>query len=50
MIETGAIGSLMSGSGATVFGMYRSKEEAIKSQRMIKEKLQEVLTELCHTL
>ena len=37
MLENGAINSLMSGSGPTVFGMFRSEEEAYKAKENIKQ-------------
>lgn len=38
MIECGAINSLMSGSGPTVFGLFESEEAAYKAKEYIKEK------------
>lgn len=37
MIKEGAINSLMSGSGPTVFGLYRTEEEAYGAKEKIKE-------------
>ena len=38
MVEHGAIGSLMSGSGPTVFGIFDKKEDAEKAMKYIKDK------------
>ena len=32
MLENGALGSLMSGSGPTVFGIYTDKDAALKAK------------------
>ena len=38
MMEAGALGAMMSGSGPTVFGLYDSKEKARKAAAKIREK------------
>lgn len=38
IIDAGAIGSLMSGSGSAVFGIFETKEEAKKGYRILMEK------------
>lgn len=38
MLETGALGAMMSGSGPTVFGLFESKSQACKAKEKIKEK------------
>lgn len=42
MIENGAIGSMMSGSGPTVFGLYLNKDEADKCRKLLLNKFEEV--------
>lgn len=42
MLEYGAINSMMSGSGPSVFGIYRSKEEANEAQRKILSELTDI--------
>ena len=37
MLESGAAGSLMSGSGPTVFGLFNKKEEALSAEARLKE-------------
>ena len=36
MMDTGAINAMMSGSGPTVFGLYRTEEEAYKAKEIVK--------------
>ncbi len=36
MMDTGAINSIMSGSGPTVFGLYRTEEEAYRAKEIVK--------------
>lgn len=50
MVENGAMGSLMSGSGATVFGFYKSENDAIYAQNKLKEKYPYMLAEVCYTI
>lgn len=38
IIDAGALGSLMSGSGSAVFGIFETKEEAKKGYRILREK------------
>lgn len=38
MMEHGALGAMMSGSGPTVFGIFLDKKDAIKAQKTIKER------------
>lgn len=38
MMENGALGAMMSGSGPTVFGIFANKKDAIKAQEIIREK------------
>ena len=38
MLENGAEGSLMSGSGPTVFGIFTQKEQAEKALQKIRDK------------
>ncbi|MEG0180253.1 MAG: 4-(cytidine 5'-diphospho)-2-C-methyl-D-erythritol kinase [Terrisporobacter sp.] len=42
MLENGALGSMMSGSGPTVFGLYLNKEEAEKCKELLLEQYDEV--------
>ncbi|MCD8090854.1 MAG: 4-(cytidine 5'-diphospho)-2-C-methyl-D-erythritol kinase [Clostridiales bacterium] len=44
MIKTGAVGALMSGSGSSVFGVYKTKKAAEEAYPLIKEKFN--LTEI----
>ncbi|MCR5634819.1 MAG: 4-(cytidine 5'-diphospho)-2-C-methyl-D-erythritol kinase [Lachnospiraceae bacterium] len=37
MLDIGASGSLMSGSGPTVFGLFKSKEEAMSAEKRLKD-------------
>ena len=37
MMDLGASGSLMSGSGPTVFGLFKNKEEAMSAERGLKD-------------
>ena len=37
MMDLGAAGSLMSGSGPTVFGLFKNKEEAMSAERELKD-------------
>ncbi len=48
--NSGAINSLMSGSGATVFGYFDSEEAAIKCNNILKEKFDGILSEVCFTI
>ncbi len=50
MLQTGAAGSLMSGSGPTVFGLFKEKESAERALKTLKEKAlvkQLFVTEFC---
>ncbi len=38
MMENGALGAMMSGSGPTVFGIFANKKDAIKAQEIIRER------------
>lgn len=40
--EAGAINSLMTGSGSCVYGIFKSKEEAKKAYKILREKYQEI--------
>lgn len=42
MIDCGAMGSMMSGSGPTVFGIFETKEQAEKCKNILKENIDEV--------
>ncbi|WP_130805564.1 4-(cytidine 5'-diphospho)-2-C-methyl-D-erythritol kinase [Senegalia massiliensis] len=42
MIDCGAMGSMMSGSGPTVFGIFKTKEQAEKCKGILKENIDEV--------
>ena len=42
MLENGAMGSMMSGSGPTVFGLYENIEDAERSKSILTEKHREV--------
>lgn len=37
MMELGASGALMSGSGSTVFGLFLDKQKAIEAEKVIKK-------------
>lgn len=41
-LQAGAAGSLMSGSGPTVFGLYRTMDEAAKAEKILKEQFKDV--------
>lgn len=38
MLDTGALGSLMSGSGSAVFGIFKSKKQAVLSAKLLRQK------------
>ena len=40
--KVGAINSLMTGSGSCIYGIFKSKEEAKKVYKILKEKYQEI--------
>jgi 4-diphosphocytidyl-2-C-methyl-D-erythritol kinase len=42
MIENKALGSMMSGSGPTVFGLFESKEQALRGKEKLLEKYSQV--------
>lgn len=42
MMENGALGSMMSGSGPTVFGLYKNREDALKSEKELLKKYKQV--------
>ncbi len=42
MIEYGALGSIMSGSGPTVFGVFENKDDIIKCKNKLKTKIKDV--------
>lgn len=48
MIENGALGSIMSGSGPTVFGLYNDKDKMNFSQKKLLRKLNKVY--MCETI
>lgn len=50
LIINGAIGSLMSGSGATVFGMFTTEEEAIIGNNELLKAFPKISSCVCHTL
>ena len=39
MLKWGALGSLMSGSGPTVFGLFQNREELLQCQKKLKGKI-----------
>ncbi|MCL2353712.1 MAG: 4-(cytidine 5'-diphospho)-2-C-methyl-D-erythritol kinase [Defluviitaleaceae bacterium] len=43
MMEKGAIGAMMSGSGSSVFGVFKSKQDAEESLKDIKEKYPDIV-------
>lgn len=45
MLETGAIGSLMSGSGPTVFGIYDTMEKAAEAEKQMRQKYPQVFVQ-----
>ncbi len=48
--SNGAIGSLMSGSGATVYGFFENEEEANRAKLKLIEKYTGILAEVCYTI
>ena len=42
MMENGALGSMMSGSGPTVFGLYKNREDALKSEKELLKNYKQV--------
>ena len=46
LLNFGAKGSLMSGSGSTVFGWFENKKEALKARKMMKNKYRDFLVEI----
>ena len=42
MLENGALGSMMSGSGPTVFGLYKNREDALKGKEELLKKYKQV--------
>lgn len=42
MMENGALGSMMSGSGPTVFGLYKNREDALKGEKELLKKYKQV--------
>ncbi len=50
IIENDAIGALMSGSGATVFGFFDNENVAKKAEIHLKEKYKDILTRICYTI
>ena len=38
LIDSGALGALLSGSGSSVFGVYKDKEAAIKANEVLNKK------------
>ncbi|HSQ33565.1 MAG TPA: hypothetical protein VLM81_01545 [Peptostreptococcaceae bacterium] len=42
MMQNDALGSMMSGSGPTVFGLFENKEDALKAKKKLLEKYSEV--------
>ncbi|HSQ88501.1 4-(cytidine 5'-diphospho)-2-C-methyl-D-erythritol kinase [Romboutsia sp.] len=42
MMKSNALGSMMSGSGPTVFGLFEKKEDALKGEKMLLEKYSQV--------
>ncbi len=50
LTDNGASGSLMSGSGPTVFGIFENKEKASAVYKKAKEKYNNADIILCHTV
>ena len=42
MMENGALGSMMSGSGPTVFGLYKNREDALSCKKNLLRKYKQV--------
>ena len=42
MMENGALGSMMSGSGPTVFGLYKNREDALNGKKSLLKKYKQV--------
>lgn len=42
MMENGALGSMMSGSGPTVFGLYKNREDVLKSEKELLKNYKQV--------
>ena len=47
LIDSGAMGALLSGSGSCVFGIYKNKEAALKANEVLKSKY---LTFVCNSV
>ncbi len=50
MLEEGAVGSLMSGSGPTVFGLFENMTQAVKAGEKMKEKYPDVFIQLVNLI
>ncbi len=50
MLNNGALNSIMTGSGATVFGFFENEECAIKAENEFKKTFPEYLVNVCHTV
>lgn len=48
MLDNNALGSMMSGSGPTVFGLYKTKQEAYKCKDILLEKFKQVYVVQSH--
>lgn len=49
LAENGASGSLMSGSGPTIFGLFEAEDTAIRAYNIAKDKYKGYETIICHT-
>ena len=47
LTENGAIGSLMSGSGPTVFGLYENREDAVKCKAILEKQFKQTFVVAC---
>ncbi len=50
MVANKALGALMSGSGATVFGFYETEQDAINAKDKLIEEIPNIYAEVCYTL
>ncbi len=50
MLESNAVGSIMSGSGATVFGIFEDEGQAFNAEVHLKNKFPNILSKVCYTI
>ena len=47
MMENDALGSMMSGSGPTVFGLYENREDAVKCKAILEKQFKQTFVVAC---